>query len=52
MKLIDWILMAAITIAAVGYIQYQNHKDLESAYIGGLVYTAAIEAARAAAEDE
>ena len=51
MKLVDWILMAAITIAAVGYIQYQNQKDLEAAYIGGLVYTAAIEAARAAVEE-
>ena len=44
MKFIDWLWIIAIMAGAISYMQYQNDKALESAYISGLLYTAAVAA--------
>ena len=44
MKFIDWLWIIAIMAGAIGYMQYQNDKALEMAFINGLQYTAAIAA--------
>ena len=46
MKLIDWLWIIAIMVGAIGFMQYQNDKALEMAFINGLQYTAALEAVK------